>query len=135
MKHLHSYLLVSLLLLATACKKEEGEGGNSSIKGRVFVRDFNSDFSVLIGQYWAQNEDIYIIYGDNTAIGDNMETSYDGSFEFKYLRPGNYKVYVYSKDSTRNFVQYPSGNYAVVANVKINKKKEKVEIPTLLIYK
>lgn len=96
MKKLLVFGLFSMLLL-TACKKTEGEGGSGSIKGVIYVKNYNSQQTSLLNEYLGAMEDVYIIYGteDNT-IDDKTEASFDGSFEFKYLRPGTYTVFAYS---------------------------------------
>lgn len=125
-------LALGITLTISACKKPAGEGGQASIKGRVYVRNYNTAFTVLNDQYYAQGEQVYIIYGDETAVGNNVRTSYDGSFEFPYLRKGNYKVYVLSKDSTSSAL---SKTVEVLRNVTITKKKEVITLPTLTIIK
>ena len=43
----------------------------------------------------------FIIYGDKDEIyDDNAKTSYDGTFKFKNLRKGKYKIFAYSKDES-----------------------------------
>ena len=128
------YLIFSLALVAivlTACKKEEGEGGNSTIYGHVWVRNYNENFSWLNGEYPGYDEDVYIIYGSEQAYGDRTRTTPDGYFEFKYLRPGNYRLYVYSEDSTLTTV---SGDTVFYKSVTISSKKEKVDAGTFIIY-
>lgn len=133
MKKLFFYALILLTGLTTfnSCKKEAGEGGNSSIKGKIWVEDYNATFTTLQAQYAGADEDVYIIYGDNTSYGDKIKASPDGSFEFKYLRKGNYTIYVYSKDKT---LASPSGKVTVKVNATISKKKETVDVGTITIY-
>ncbi len=124
-------LMICLLLLALSCKKPEGEGGSASIKGTVWMQNWNSTYTFLESEYPATDEYVYIIYGDNTSYGDRIKTNYDGRFEFKYLREGTYKIYVYSKDKT---LQSPSGTVAVIKEVKITSRKQSIETDTLVIY-
>ena len=43
-------------------------------------------------------EVIYIIYGNkNNTYDDDISTSYDGTFEFNYLNPGDYEIFLYSE--------------------------------------
>lgn len=127
-----AFFSVLALLFAGGCQKGPGEGGNSSIKGQIWVRDFNPTFTVLNGAYAGYDEEVYIIYGDDVSYGERIRTNYNGEFEFKYLRPGKYTVYVYSKDST---LQSPSGDVTIVKEVEIAKKKVTAEIPKITIYK
>jgi hypothetical protein len=124
-------VMILLTVIAVSCKKGPGEGGNSSINGKVWVRDFNSNFTIFNGQYAGADEDVYIIYGDEKGSSDRVRTNYEGVYEFKYLRPGKYKVYVYSKDST---MVSPSGNVTMLKEVEITDKKQDVEVPTITIY-
>jgi|GEM_PF-363006 len=89
---------ICLLLLPTGCLKEPGEGGTSTLIGRVYAYDYDALMQNLRAQYYAPDEDVYIIYGDDSIYSDRTRTSYDGYYRFEYLRPGNYNIYVYSKN-------------------------------------
>src|SRR5436853_5610151 len=90
--------LTAISLLS--CKKGPGQGGTSSIRGKLYEINFNSNFSARIDSGYIGKEDIYIIYGNDATYSDNQKTNYDGTYEFKYLRKGNYRVFAYSKDSS-----------------------------------
>jgi hypothetical protein len=129
-----SFVVLSLVVFITlsfSCKKEAGEGGNSSIYGKVYVKDYNSTFTILQDEYYGQDVDVYIIYGDEKSYGDHTSTNYDGTFEFKYLRPGTYHVYAYSKDSTLQ----TSASIPIIKDVEISDKGEEVESPEIIIFK
>jgi len=81
------------------------------------------------------DEDVYIIYGDDVSYGNKVKSGPDGIFEFKYLRKGDYKIYVESKDTTRASYFYGSGIKTVDVSVTISDKKEVVETEDLVIYK
>lgn len=88
-------------LFLTSCEKDAGEGGTSTIKGRVMVYDYDASFQARQDTYPAFKEDVYIIYGDDrSTYDDKFETSYDGTFEFNFLRKGKYKIFAYTKDTT-----------------------------------
>ncbi|MES2678806.1 MAG: hypothetical protein V4635_02930 [Bacteroidota bacterium] len=125
-------LLIGAALFFGACKKRAGEGGTSSIKGRVWAEDWNAAFTVKNGEYAGADEDVYIIYGDDVSYGDKTKANYNGEFEFKYLREGKYRVYVYSKDKT---LTSQSGDTSVISDIEITKKKQTVTLEDLLIYK
>ncbi|MDF2435743.1 MAG: hypothetical protein K0Q95_119 [Bacteroidota bacterium] len=137
-KSLISLLSITFLLSASSCKKEEGTGGKASIHGMV-VGKKRITSPILPPFYtpgtWhdyvAAFEDVYIIYGNEFAYGDKVETNGEGKFEFKYLRPGNYKIYAYSKDSTGN-VDVPK--FAIIKEVKISDKKEAVDAGSIQIF-
>ena len=76
-------LLGFVVILVAGCKKEEGEGGTSSISGKVFAIDYNSDFSLIKTRYYIPDEDVFIVYGENTVYNDKMATHYDGSFRLE----------------------------------------------------
>jgi hypothetical protein len=122
-------VILAIVMIAVGCKKDEGDGGNSSIKGYVHVTDYNSSFLIVQGDYPAADQDVYIIYGDDISYGDRIKTGPDGIFEFKYLREGDYTVYVYSEDTTL------SGNSVVSKMVNINGKKKTIDAGTFEIKK
>lgn len=117
------------VILSVSCKKPAGEGGNSSIKGNIWVEEWNATFTVHDSSKdrVGMGEDVYIIYGDDVSYGDKKECSYDGTFEFKYLRKGTYTIYVYSKDPG------PSGTKAIVQTVEITDKKQTVDAGQFVI--
>jgi len=119
-----------LLILITSCTKEAGEGGTSSIKGKVYATYYNKTFTSVIGQMYAPDKDVYIIYGDDATYSDKQKTCYDGSFEFKYLRKGKYKVYAYSLDTT---LTNPATQFAVIAEVTISSNGETIVTDDLII--
>lgn len=124
-------LLIALLSLTLfiGCQKIEGEGGTSTIKGSIKVTDLNGAGEIN-STYAGADIDVYIIYGaDNTTFNDKVETSYDGSFEFNYLIPGDYTIYAYSKCN-----ECDSGQEAILKDVIISDKKEIVELEELTIY-
>lgn len=85
-----------ILITLTACERSEGEGGSATIRGKVFVQDFNSSGD-LRNEYCGAEREVYIVYGDDDFYGDNIDTHYDGSFRFDFLRTGRYRVFAYSE--------------------------------------
>ncbi len=114
-----------------SCRKEAGEGGTSTIKGKIWVEDWNNAFTIKNGEYAGYDEDVYILYGDAVSYSEKTKTNYNGEFEFKYLRKGKYKIYVYSKDNT---LQSKSGNVSVLKEVEITGKKQTKEVEQITIY-
>lgn len=133
------YLLlfsIVFLLLFNSCKKEAGEGGTSFIKGRVYVKYYNKNFTLLADSAYAPDIDIYIIYGDEFSYGERKRTSYNGTYEFKYLQKGTYKIFAYTRDSTgtyRNLVNQYANDLPVIQEVEITKNKQTVEVPDINI--
>jgi hypothetical protein len=130
------YVLGIAALLLSSCEKPEGTGGNSTISGKVWLENYNTlndqwDTYELKDEYAAEDEDVFIIYGDEIGFGQKVTTGPDGKFEFRYLRPGDYRIYVDSKDTTRTSV---SGRMAVETKVTLGKKDNK-DVGTILIFK
>lgn len=126
-------LLVIILpvVFFTSCTKEAGEGGSSSIYGKVYVKDYNSTFTVLQDEYYGQDEDVFIIYGDDKTYSEHVGTCYDGTYQVKYLRPGTYHIYAYSKDSTLQ----TNADIPIIRDVEITKNNQEVEVPEIIIFK
>ena len=130
-KRLLFFLFLSVLtMILFSCKKDPGEGGTSSIFGKVYARDYNSTFTVLQGEYYAPDKYVYIIYGDGKDYGNKIKTSYDGTYEFKYLRPGSYHVYCFSKDSTLQ----TNAEIAVMKDVTISKNYQEAGVEDIVIF-
>jgi len=124
--------LLLFIILFVSCSKEAGDGGNSTIYGKIIARDYNAEFTILKGIYNAPDEDVFIIYGNDRSFSDRIRTNYNGVYEFKYLRPGDYTIYAYSKDST---LSLPSGIITVIRKVEITDKKQTVEATDMIIFK
>lgn len=130
-----SCLALFLLISVQSCKKEAGEGGSASITGTIKIQNYNQVTHATIGSpYAASHEDVYIIYGeDGTTFHDKTETSFDGSFAFRFLRKGKYKIFAYS-----DIVPKPASGAdeeAVVIEVEITDKKGEVAIPEITLKK
>ena len=116
------YVLPAILcvVLLAACKKGPGEGGSSTIKGKVtatYIDVFGNEY-----KYPAEREDVYIVYGDGDFYGDNVETDFNGTYEFKYLKKGSYTVYAYSDCDTC------INEHDVAEKVKVEISKNKSEV-------
>jgi hypothetical protein len=99
-KTLNLLFFVLIVVFVFSCKKIEGEGGTSSISGKIYLIDLNSHGDTL-AQYYVADEDVYIIYGQNSnTYNDDFATSFDGSYKFDYLQKGYYKIFAYSKCDT-----------------------------------
>ncbi len=131
-KAIFNFLIVTIIvLLISSCKKEAGEGGDSSIRGKIWVVNYNATFTSINNEYVGADEYVYIIYGDDISYGDRVKTNPAGEFEFKYLREGNYTIYIYSKDKTRT---EPSGITSMKVSTNISKKEQVVDVGTITIY-
>lgn len=133
--------VASIALIIISCKKPAGEGGRATITGKIWVENYNTLGSypggayTLKGEFVGADEDVYIIYGDDVSYGNKVKSGPDGVFEFKYLRKGDYRIYIESKDTTRASYYFGSGSKTVDVSVTIANKKETVNAGTLTIYK
>jgi hypothetical protein len=125
-------LIVLVCFSLFSCKKQPGEGGFASIEGKVFLKNYDASYTILTAEYYLPGETVYIIYGDNTEVGNTIKTSYDGSFKFNYLRKGNYKVYVLGEDSTKPYLSVPK---QALMEVNITERKQKVKLDDFVIIK
>jgi len=98
MKNHSSAFVAVALLLVSGCLKEPGIGGTSSITGKIYAYDYDAEMINLRAQYYAPDEDVYIIYGNDSIFSDRIQSSYDGSYRFEFLRPGAYTIFSYSKN-------------------------------------
>lgn len=130
-----TFKTLAVLIIAlnvVSCKKPAGEGGKVTLRGSVLVEDWNSSFTIKNSEYPGYDEDVYIIYGDDGGYSDRTRANNNGEYEFKYLRKGKYKIYVYSKDKT---LTQPSGETSVVKEVEITEKKGVKTVDQIIIYK
>src|ERR1051326_1720968 len=126
-----------------SCKKGPGEGGKASIHGKVMMNKYNNSFTVYQGNFADGGDNVYIIYGDHITYDNSVKTNYDGTFEFPFLRTGDYTVYVYSRDSTKSLNGVPNPNGAVISSklianpiaITISGKKDKVDAGTITVLK
>ncbi len=119
-------------LIIIGCTKPPGEGGTSRIKGRIYVRDYNSNFTFLQDSFYAMEERVYVTYGDNDFYDDDIRTGYDGTYVFDHLRKGSYTVFAYSDDSLQ---VTPGLMYPVFRTVEITEEYQTVEVPLIILLK
>lgn len=124
MRNLTTLLISISFLTLTSCDKEEGEGGKATIKGKVFTYEVSDLTGDTLATYYAAEERVYIVYGDNSIYDDETRTHYDGSFQFKYLKSGDYTVFVYSDCDT-----CASKKTTVIKEVNLDKNNSMVEMP------
>ena len=115
------------LFIFFSCKKDPGQGGRASITGKVYSVNYNATMSVPQDSGYIGAQKVYIIYGDETAVGDNQDTNNDGTFEFTFLRKGKYKLYVYSKTQPNHL------DSSIVQMAEITDKKQLLVLPDFKI--
>ncbi len=129
-------LLFSSLI---SCEKEAGEGGTSTISGKVTVYNYdNNGFQCCPDTFPARDQDVFIIYGGEGAVfDDDVKTTFDGTYEFKYLQKGKYRIFVYTEDSTGAYNGTAGTQYRpelpVFADVEITDKNQSVVVPEIFI--
>ncbi len=114
-------------LIFISCEKEPGEGGTNTITGKLFVKDYNSA-GILKDEYFARDERVYIIYGDNASYSDFTRTNFDGTYQFHFLYPGKYTLFAYSK-----CLSCPGEEEAIFETIEIEGKGQDIEIPLITI--
>lgn len=118
------YIIASTLI---ACNKIEGEGGTSTIIGTVTTNNLNGS-GELVATYPAADEDVFIIYGnESNTYDDKTSTSFDGSYKFAYLTPGDYTIFIYSDCKTCD-----SGQEEIKTTITITEKGEVVNAGELI---
>lgn len=129
-------IVLTCIAIFISCKKDAGDGGNSSILGTILkdVRVVLTNPVSFQGTFPASDQDVYIIYGDHVSPDDRVQANYEGDFEFKYLRPGKYKVYVYSKDTNAVAVPWDEDHMAIIQELEISDKKQEVKASDMTIY-
>ena len=121
-------LFISILVFSasTSCKKVEGTGGGATIKAIIQEQKYNA-LGNVIAEYPGSDLDVYLIYGTSDQFyDDDVKTSYDGSFVFKYLQKGTYTIFVYEDDATQ-----PSGKNVVKQTFEITEKGQEVDLGTI----
>ena len=128
-------LLAFSLFLCGACKKPAGPGGKASIKGKIYVKDFNTAaYGPPISEYYGAGETVYICYGTSNSVGNTVRTSTDGSYEFLYLRKGHYKIFALSRDTS---IHIAGGNKTIPAEIQVDltSDKQQFNLPDIIINK
>ncbi|MFT4599919.1 MAG: hypothetical protein ACI857_000086 [Arenicella sp.] len=124
------FLLSFLFVFLAACNKEPGQGGTSSISGKIYRIETNTLGQVL-DEYYAPDYDVYIIYGNEDKVyDDKFSTSYEGSYEFTNLTPGTYEVFAYTRCDLCG-----GGDTAVSQIIEITEKAQVINLDDIQVYK
>lgn len=127
-------ILLAAGVCLSGCKKPAGPGGKATIKGKVYAYDFDNTQRFLISKGYSADEKVYIMYGNENTIGNDVRTSADGSFEFKYLNKGHYKIFVNSLDTSIKL----KGNdtyYPAIKEFDITDAKQIINLEDIIINK
>jgi hypothetical protein len=120
------FLVLAVLIIFSACKKEPGPGGQASVQGKLLVKSYNSNCSNTPEIYYGIDEDVFIIYGDEQVAGERVRTGPDGTFRFDYLQKGDYTVYALSEDCAA-----PGDLTTVKQQVTITDRKQQLVLPDI----
>ena len=129
MKKLIYIFCATMAITIFACKKDPGQGGFATIHGKLLVIDYNSNYTAVNDSFYAQGENIFITYGSDSSVADNVKTSFNGEFKFDYLRKGKYTIFAVSKDSTTT----SSKTKAVIKHIEITEKKQNIDIGDIVV--
>ena len=110
-----------------------GEGGRGSIVGHIQeeARLVLTNPATAATPYAASDHDVFLIYGENIGPDDQVETNHQGDFVFPWLRPGDYTVYTYSKDTSG---VVPARDMVVLQAVTIESNTQTVTLDTLTVF-
>jgi hypothetical protein len=136
MKSTAALLLILTVFIFASCKKEAGDGGNSSIQGKISreIRVVLDNPATAIGTFPAADEDVYIIYGDHVSPDDRVQTNYNGEYEFLYLRPGKYTVYAFSADTNSVAVPWDEDHMTVLQELEITDGEQTIVAADMTLY-
>lgn len=122
--------IFALFLGLAACNKAPGEGGTSSITGKIYRVETNV-LGDTLDEYYAADYDVYIMYGQEDSIyDDKFATSLDGSYEFKNLLPGSYTIFAYTRCDL-----CPGEETAVTRDVEITEKGTAINLDDIVVFK
>ncbi len=123
--------IVIVLFLENSCQKGPGIGGEASITGKITGITYDKKtFTYILDSGAVGNLKVNIIYGDDIQVDASQNSSYDGSYDFQYLRDGNYTIFVYSRSHKTDL--YDS---AVVVKATLTGKKQVLNLPVIRVYR
>lgn len=116
-------LPLAIVFTIYSCKKDPGPGGLATIRGKIYGIDLTTSGDVKDSGYLG-NQRVFIGVAGEPAHFDDVRSSYDGSFEFKFLRKGSYDVWTFGDCDTCTWKQQK----VMVSGVEISEKKQTVEV-------
>jgi hypothetical protein len=131
---LKSLILLAWMLIACSCEKPAGPGGTAAIKGKVFAKNFDMYAMNVISEYYIPGESVYICYGTDNAVRNNVKTSTDGSFQFLFLNKGHYKIFATSRDTSIH-VKNSKKTIPVIVELDISGITQTVNLSDIIINK
>ena len=129
MLNLKAVLVYTTMIVLGACTSGAGEGGTALISGKVVLMQTDR-LGNDKGVEEARDEKVFLVYGDDAVFSEDVRTHSDGTYEFKYLRKGNYTIFAY-----QNCDSCGSGNNAVEVQVEITENRSVVEASNISLIK
>lgn len=127
--HIYKWLILSVCtIFFLSCEKGPGEGGRASIKGKIYIQEYNSNCTELREEYYGINERVFIIAGNEPSYFEDVRTGPDGTFWFKYLREGKYQVYALSDNCDA-----PGETETIIIEVNISESKQEFETEDIVV--
>ena len=123
-----SLISLTFVLFIAGCTSEEGTGGIAKIKGTVIIHLYNN--GVPIDTFGAQEERVYLTFGENKIYDLDTRTHHNGQYKFEDLKPGNYTAYAYSDCDTCIERRNP-----MEVDVTIGNSQKEVTAPHIIIEK
>lgn len=122
-----AFIVAAAALLLVSCNKDEGVGGSATVQGKVYkVIHADDDYDLSADTVVAAKQDVFIVYGDEGFVGDDVETGSDGGYQFRYLTAGDYTIYAYS--------ELASGEKVAVEQTVSVGRGATVEVPDIYIH-
>ena len=110
------------------------DDGDATIRGVVKLINYTNESVwpnlVVKDISFAQEQEVYLTYGKHTYFDERIRTQYDGSFEFRNLIPGEYKVFLYSEDVTGG-----TEDITITKNVTITESEQLIDLGEIIIEK
>ena len=123
-------LTAATVLLFTSCSKDPGTGGKATITGTIIEEEWDQGSGLFTGvSYLAPEIRVYIDYAADGFLNDDIRTNFNGKFEFRWLRKGDYEIIVYSECP----LTCDPGIEARRIPVSINSNSELVELDPITI--
>lgn len=115
----------------SSCLKE-GQTGLGTIEGYIQTDLYSKTTGTFLTSYIAQEERVYIVYGDNDFYNDDTRTSFNGKFEFPFLNKGDYTIFVYS-ECFFNLNTCPSGSEVYTFPVTLDARNATASLDTIIV--
>jgi hypothetical protein len=128
-------MIFAFTYLLSSCKKPPGPGGKATVTGRVFAVDWDNTQRVVLSRKYSPGEKVYIVYGDRNVVGNDVRTNSDGTFEFRFLNKGHYKVFANSLDTTIIGYKGDKTEIPVIREFEITKTNQTVTLTDIVINK